>query len=85
MSGEGPINLTESPYRREVQKIQNDRSEFEICNVNERVISRIPFFKKYLYIHRKEGEDGDTYWDILLMAGDEPEHFTLGKAESADE
>jgi len=81
MSGEGPINIAEVPYRREVQKIQSDRNEFEICNINERVVSRVPFFKKYLYIHLKEDEEGGTYWDVLVMQGGEPEHFTLGKED----
>lgn len=82
MGDKSSFSLAESPYRREVQKVQNDRSEFEICNVNERVVSRIPFFKKYMYIHLKEDDDGDTYWDVLIMKGGEPTHFTIGKADS---
>ncbi|WP_181693270.1 hypothetical protein [Natronomonas sp. LN261] len=73
--------LGESPYRREVKKVKSERSEFEICNINERVISRLPFNKKYLYVHLKEEESGNTYWDILLVKSGEPEHFTLGKED----
>lgn len=79
------FSLTESPYRREVQKVVNDRAEFEICNVNEREIRGIPFFEKYAYVHLKEDENGDTFWDVLVMSGGTPEHFTLGKSDSGSE
>jgi hypothetical protein len=65
-----------------VEKIKRDRSEFEICNVNERVVSRMPFNKKFLYVHLKEQKSGNTYWDILVMKSTgEPEHYTLGKED----
>jgi len=74
-----PLPLGELPYRRNVEKIQNDRSEFDICKVNERVISRFPFQKKYLYVHLKEQNDGEPYWNILLFSNGEPKNFVLGK------
>lgn len=79
------FSLFDSPYRREVKKVQNDRSEFKVCEVNERVISRMPFNKKFMYIHLKENNEGETYWDVLVMKGDEPTHFTLGKSDSDSE
>lgn len=81
----GPIKIGESPYRRSVEKIQIDAADFEICVPRERVISRVPFFKKYQYIHRIEDEDGNLYWDIAIRDGDDWDHITLGKGDPEDE
>lgn len=78
MGGEPPINV-ESPYKRTVSKDLVDAEDFEICHPRERVISRMPFRKKILYIHLKEDEDGGTMWDILQVGSGEPERYQIGQ------
>lgn len=90
MSGGGPpigANFNISPYRKEITKQTQEERNFEVCQPKESISTKgiIRRKKTYRYIHLDEDEDGNKWWNILIVPPeDEPHNYTLNCSSSEE-
>lgn len=87
MSGSGgpPIQIGESPYRKESITTVHEEREFEICNIKDKS-AKSPVLRreKLRFIHLKEDDDG-LYWNILIIPHNgEPQNYVLREEDAQD-